>query len=130
MKRIFLIVIKWIPFIMSLLIVFNLIFDLIGIPTIIFSILGDSSLITVLFILLASFLFQFCVYHRLFIYYILLYDIISWLDYIFIFDLSSKLFISISIIIFVIICIVTLYLHIKDNEQVKIIKRNNAKYNR
>jgi hypothetical protein len=130
MKRIFLIVIKWIPFIMSLLIVLNLIFDLIGIPTIVFSILGDSSLITVLFILLASFLFQFCVYHRLFIYYILLYDIISWLDYIFIFDLNSKLFISISIIIFVIICIVALYLHIKDNEQVKIIKRNNAKYNR
>lgn len=130
MKRIFLIVIKWIPFIMSLLIVLNLIFDLIGIPTIIFSILGDSSLITVLFILLASFLFQFCIYHRLFIYYILLYDIISWLDYIFIFDLNSKLFISISIIIFVIICIVALYLHIKDNEQVKIIKRNNAKYNR
>lgn len=130
MKRIFLIVIKWIPFIMSLLIVFNLIFDLIGIPTIIFSILGDSSLITVLFILLASFLFQFCIYHRLFIYYILLYDIISWLDYIFIFDLNSKLFISISIIIFVIICIIALYLHIKDNEQVKIIKRNNAKYNR
>lgn len=130
MKRIFLIVIKWIPFIMSLLIVLNLVFDLIGIPTIIFSILGDSSLITVLFILLASFLFQFCIYHRLFIYYILLYDIISWLDYIFIFDLNSKLFISISIIIFVIICIIVLYLHIKDNEQVKIIKRNNAKYNR
>lgn len=130
MKRIFLIVIKWIPFIMSLLIVFNLIFDLIGIPTIIFSILGDSSLITILFILLASFLFQFCIYHRLFIYYILLYDIISWLDYIFIFDLNSKLFISISIIMFVIICIIALYLHIKDNEQVKIIKRNNAKYNR
>lgn len=130
MKRIFLIVIKWIPFIMCLLIILNLIFDLIGIPTIIFSILGDSSLITILFILLASFLFQFCIYHRLFIYYILLYDIISWLDYILIFGFKSKIFILINLILFIIICIIALYLHIKDNEQIKIIKRYTTKHNR
>ena len=123
MKKWFLILVKWIPFVLSILVVIQILCNLIGMPATFCSILGDTSLLPLLFILIASFLFKFCLYHRIFIYYLLYYDIITWLDYIFVFSLSSKIFISINLLLFAIIFAIALYLYLKRKPNIKIKKR-------
>lgn len=126
MKKWFLIIVKWTPFILSILVIIQMLCNIIGIPIIFCSILGDTSLLSLLFILIASFLFKFCLYHRIFIYYLLYYDIITWLDYIFVFSLYSKIFISINLFLFIIICIFALCLYLKRNPNIKV---KNDEYN-
>lgn len=45
------------------------------------SLIGGASVLPLLFIYIASFAFNFCVYHRMFIYYVAVSDLISYLDY-------------------------------------------------
>lgn len=51
-----------------------------GIDMPIWSYIGGMSLLPWLFLYLSSFVFKFCLYHRLFLYYILVSDIINYYD--------------------------------------------------
>ena len=47
----------------------------------IFSILGGMSILPLVFLYVSSYVFRFCEYHRMFLHYVVVNDIISWIDY-------------------------------------------------
>lgn len=51
------------------------------IDTSIFSLLGGISIFPLIFLYVSSYVFKFCEYHRMFLHYIVVNDILSWIDY-------------------------------------------------
>ena len=72
---------KVIPMLLTLCAVLNMLFDFFGIDSGFLSLLGGVSLLPLLFLYLASYVFQFCAYHRMFLHYILASNILVWIDY-------------------------------------------------
>lgn len=130
LKKLFLIIIKYIPIILSILYTINSILYICGIGSFIINSISGASIISLLFILISSFLFEFCVYHRIFIYYLLLINILNIIDWIFIIPISAKYFILTIIFLFIITCFIAVYIHFKNNEKVRIIKSRASKHNR
>ena len=95
----------------------------IGIDIAILSILFGVSIFPLIFILIASFVFHFCLYHRIFLYYIACSDIINWLDYLFLFPINIYNFILIDGILAGITIVIAIISYVKDNK--KLITSNN-----
>lgn len=79
--RLLLISLKVMPMVIALCYVLNTFFSYFGLSAGILSHIGGMSLIPWLFIMLATYVFKFCVYHRMFLWYILVDDLISYYDY-------------------------------------------------
>lgn len=75
-----LILLRFIPFIIALIYVVYTAFAFFGIDLIILGYLAHMSILPWIFIFLASFVFKFCIVHRLPLYYILVADSITTLD--------------------------------------------------
>lgn len=75
-----LLVLKSLPIMIMLCYLINTILSYFKIDLIIFSIIGGLSILPIIFILISSFVFKFCIYHRLPIYYIIVSDIINYYD--------------------------------------------------
>lgn len=73
-------VLKVIPMLIAGCYFLNTTLSYFGIDTPLFSYIGGLSLLPLLFLWLSSFVFKFCVYHRMFLYYVALSDIISYYD--------------------------------------------------
>ena len=82
------------------------------------------ALLVWLFLYLSSFVFKFCRWHRMFLYYILVEGIINWYDYEFIIPLSLRLMIAIQLCLAVIFISIGLYFHRHDKLPCK---RNSGK---
>lgn len=76
-----LILLKYIPIIIALFYVLNTITALVGIDMPVLSHIAGMSLFTWIFMYIAAWVFQFCIYHRMFLYYILITDLINIYDY-------------------------------------------------
>ena len=72
---------KSLPLEIGLCYLLNNILSYFGIDIIIFSLLGGISILPIIFILVSSFVFKFCIYHRIPIYYIIVSDILNYYDY-------------------------------------------------
>ena len=72
---------KYIPMIISLFYLINTITAFIGIDIPILSTISGMSLLTWILMYIATIVFNFCSYHRIFLYYILIVDIINIIDY-------------------------------------------------
>lgn len=72
------------------------------------------ALLVWLFLYLSSFVFKFCRWHRMFLYYILVEGIINWYDYEFIIPLSLRPMIAIQLCLAVIFISIGLYFHRHD----------------
>ena len=72
---------KIIPMLLSLCALLNTIFSFYGIDTDILSHIGGISLLPLGFLYLVSYVFRFCVYHRLFLDYLLVTDILNLVDF-------------------------------------------------
>lgn len=72
------------------------------------------ALLVWLFLYLSSFVFKFCRWHRMFLYYILVEGIINWYDYEFIIPLSLRPMIAIQLCLTVIFISIGLYFHRHD----------------
>ena len=79
--KLLLVVLKFIPIVTAFCYLLNTVFALFGIDTPILSHLSGMSLFPWLFILIATYVFRFCIYHRMFLYYILVSDLINIADY-------------------------------------------------
>lgn len=71
---------KILPMIMAGLFLINTVLSYFNIENRIFSYLSSIGLIPWLFILIASYIFKFCEYHRMFLWYILANNLICWAD--------------------------------------------------
>lgn len=79
--KIFLIILKYIPTIITIFYILNTFLSFVGIDTFWMSYISGVSILTWIFLYIASFVFKYCKYHRLMLYYIALNDIITIIDY-------------------------------------------------
>jgi len=79
--KLLLVILKVIPVITALCYMLNTTLACFGIDAFFFSHISGMSLLPWLFILIATYVFRFCIYHRMFLYYILMCDIINMTDY-------------------------------------------------
>ena len=73
-------ILKVIPMLLAGCYFLNTTLSYFNIDTPLFSYIGGMSLLPLLFVYLSSFVFRFCVYHRMFLYYIFVSDCISYYD--------------------------------------------------
>ena len=71
---------KIIPMLLALCAALNMLFDFFGINSGILSVIGGMSVLPLIFLYLASYAFQFCAYHRMFLHYILANDVVEAVD--------------------------------------------------
>ena len=76
-----LIFIKILPLGIALCYLLNTVLSYFGIDAVILSYIGGMSILPTAFILISSFVFKFCIYHRLPIYYIIVSDIFNYIDF-------------------------------------------------
>jgi len=88
----------------------------------ILSLLGGLSILPTIYILLTSFAFKFCIYHRIPLYYIILSDCIAYYDIYYSIPISASTLFSINLIIAGICLFIILYL--KLNHETKLNKTN------
>lgn len=73
-----------------------------------------NALLVWLFLYLSSFVFKFCRWHRMFLYYLLIEGVINWYDYEFVIPLSLRPMIAIQLCLAIIFISIGLYLHQHD----------------
>lgn len=79
--KILILLLKYIPILISLVYIINTIIAIFGIDLPVLSIIAGMSLLPWVFIYIATWVFKFCIYHRMFLYYILVTDLTNIIDY-------------------------------------------------
>ena len=72
---------KYIPMLISFIYTLNTFTAFVGIDIPAANNIAGMSLLTWIFVYIATIVFKFCIYHRIFLYYILIVDIINIIDY-------------------------------------------------
>lgn len=111
--KILLFVLKIIPMITAIGYALNTLLAFIGIDTPLFSNICGMSLLPWLYILLSAFVFKFCIYHRMFLYYILVTDLINIIDYYIGIPLSTFNLFVLHLIIVIVFMFLILYFYAK-----------------
>ena len=98
--KIEILILKYIPFVVAFIYFLNTVLSMCNINASILSYIAGVSLLPWIFLLLSSFVFKFCNYHRIPLYYILVNDIVNITDEYFQLPISNLLFIAIHSVIF------------------------------
>ena len=122
--KLLIIVLKFIPMLTALCYMSSTIFNYFGYNIEPLSNFGGMSLLTWLFIYLASIVFNFCAYHRMFLWYIFIDDLFNIIDYYIIIPISTDSILMLHNILIGITLFIVLILYVKDN---KITLRKNNK---
>lgn len=120
--KFFLFFLKIIPFLLALTSVINTVLAYFSIDLIILSYLGSISLIPLIFMYLAAFVFKFCIYHRIFLDYTVISNGIAVYDYYIGVPISATGIISIQLLLFFVALVIALVFHLREKKNVKIIK--------
>lgn len=121
--KLLIIVLKFIPMLTALCYMSSTIFNYFGYNIEPLSNIGGMSLLTWLFIYLASIVFNFCSYHRVFLWYIFIDDIFNIIDYYITIPISTDNILMLHNILIGITLFIVLILYVKDNKV--IIRKNN-----
>lgn len=108
--KVFLYILKTIPMLMAFCDILNTVLYLLGIDAWWLSYIGGVSIMTIVFLYISSYVFQFCEYHRMFLHYIVCNNIISSIDYYYELCISGIIYLIIAGIFLFFI----LYLHQKE----------------
>lgn len=115
--KILLILLKYIPIIISLFYLINTVTALCGIDIPVLSNFAGMSLLTWMFMYIAAWVFQYCIYHRMFLYYILATDIINIIDYYIGIPVNDFGIIVIHSVLICVSLFLILYLYIKSKNR-------------
>ena len=115
--------IKIIPFVLAGICFLNTVLSYYNIDIPLFSYIGGISLLPLLFLYVSSFVFKFCLFHRLPIYYTAINWLLNTLDYYIEIPLSNRNLYILYLTITFIFIILLVYGHCKKHS-IKIIKRN------
>lgn len=115
--------IKVIPFVMAFLYFLNTVLSYFNIDIVLLSYIGGISLLPLLFIYLCSFVYKFCLFNRLPIYYITINWVLNITDYYIQIPINNRSLISIYLMITFIFIALLIYEHCK-RRSIKIVKRN------
>lgn len=121
--KLLIIVLKFIPMLTALCYMSSTIFNYFGYNIEPLSNFGGMSLLTWLFIYLASIVFNFCAYHRMFLWYILIDDLFNIIDYYITIPISTDSILMLHNILIGITLFTVLILYVKDNKN--IIRKSN-----
>lgn len=108
--------IKILPIVISVVYVLNVVLSLFGITTMILPLIGGMSLLPLMFLYTASYAFRFCEYHRMFIHYIAVNDLLNWINYIHPISVSDLAYCSILLILYGITCFISLCMFIRQKK--------------
>lgn len=114
--KIELLIIKVIPFIIMLCYVLNSVLSYYNINGEVFSVIGGQSILTWIFLYISSFVFRFCIYHRLPLYYILISDILAYYDNIIGIPISNKELFVLNISIIGVFILLIVFFKFKQHE--------------
>lgn len=114
--KFFVLFLKFIPILMAGLFLMNTVLSYLGIDYSIISYIAGIGLLPWLFILFASYTLQFCEYHRIFLWYILINNIICWIDDVYGLPISDRNYLSLHIIVAGITLFIVLYCHQKHRK--------------
>ena len=115
--KLLLVVLKFIPMVTALCYALNVLFAYMGIELPVLSHISGMSLLTWLFIWIATYVFRFCIYHRMFLYYILVNDLLNILDYYIGIPLSTTRLLMLHLVIICIFLFLILYAYVKCNKK-------------
>ena len=121
--KLLIIVLKFIPMLTALCYMSSTIFNYFGYNIEPLSNFGGMSLLTWLFIYLASIVFNFCTYHRMFLWYIFIDDLFNIIDYYITIPISTDSILMLHNILIGITLFTVLILYVKDNKN--IIRKSN-----
>lgn len=116
--KLLIIVLKFIPMLTALCYMTSTIFNYFDYNIEPLSNLGGMSLLTWVFIYLASVVFKFCSYHRMFLWYILVDDLVNIVDYYWNIPISTDNILMLHNIWIGITLFIVLILYVKDNKRV------------
>lgn len=115
---------KFIPYLTALFYLLNTILSYFDIDCSMFSILAGHSLISILFMLLSSYVFKFCEYHRIPLYYMIVTECINLYDWYIGIPIENKEILILHLIIAGITMFVILYLYLKSRSNEKCCNNN------
>lgn len=121
--KLFIVIIKFIPILTALCYMSSTIFNYLGYNIEPLSNFGGMSLLTWIFIYLASLVFKFCSYHRMFLWYILVDDLFNIIDYYWNIPISTDNILMMHNIWIGITLFTVLILYVKNHKN--IIRKNN-----
>ena len=107
---------KYIPMLISFIYALNTFAAFIGIDIPAANNIAGMSLLTWIFVYIATIVFKFCIYHRMFLYYILIVDIINIIDYYISIPISDFQLIMLHTIVTGISLFIVLFLYIKKKK--------------
>lgn len=117
-------VLKVIPMLLALVSLLNTTLSYLGVDLMIFSYIGCTSFLSITFLYLASYCFGFCSYHRMFLHYVVVSDLLSIYDYHIGIPVSDTSLFLIHLIIAGITLYIILYLHQHDKCNKRTTRKN------
>lgn len=129
LHKLLIIVIKYIPMTISMFYILNTILCWLGIDAPVLSNIAGVSLFTWLFIYISSVVFQFCIYHKMFLYYILIEDLLNIYDFYFGIPISNDKILEIHSVLIGILLFSILFIYL-NNYVTKDNKGDIIKYNK
>ena len=105
---------KVIPMLLALSTILGTLFDFLGLDASAFSFIGGISFLPLLFLYLSSYVFRFCVYHRMFLHYIVANNILTYADYLFGIPISTIALFSVHLILIGIFLFLVLYFYRRE----------------
>lgn len=116
--KLLIIVLKFIPMLTALCYMTSTIFNYFDYNIEPLSNLGGMSLLTWVFIYLASVVFKFCSYHRMFLWYVLVDDLVNIADYYWNIPISTDNILMLHNIWIGVTLFIVLILYVKDNKRI------------
>lgn len=117
--KLFILILKFIPSIIAMIHLLSTILSYFSIDLVILSYIGSISLLPLLFMYLASYVFKFCSYHRMFLHYSVIINSLNIYDYYIGIPISNMEIIMVHIIISIIFSFIITYLYLKEQKNVR-----------
>lgn len=115
--KLLILAIKYIPLIITLFYILNVLLYWFNIDTPVISNIAGVSLLTWIVLFLSAIVFKFCIYHRLFLYYILISDLITIYDFYIEIPLNTRTILEIQSILIGILIFSILFIYLKTHDK-------------
>ena len=122
LHKVMILILKFIPIVLSLIYLLGTICSIFGKDTVILSYFGFVSILPGMFILLSSFVFKFCIWHRLPLYFILVDNISNWFIWTFYGSIQISTFVWLTLLLAGIFVILGIYFKYRYDKQTKLTK--------
>ena len=108
---------KVIPMLLTLIAFLNTVLSYFDIDLVIWSYIGSVSLLPLIFLYMSSYVFKFCEYHRMFLHYVVVTNVLNVYDYYVGIPISDRELLVLHMIVAGISLFVILYLYVKDTKK-------------